>query len=264
MTVFSIETDINIVDEVLPSIKIAELQAISDVASFLLSEMDWAFEMEGPGWPPLSSLTIAKKQLRGAPEPERILKEWGWLRDSLAVNDESTGDKLRFGVGVFDYWFTGLWKPPVNASGRIIRDLISNDVPMVAGGSSLDWRRVSRAYIHEMGGFELQKDDPEGEEETGSKWTAKMEEIITRRLHHAALMGKAFIGNDSNWEALKRTVSVVKNDTRSRENKEDERKTQIVYIPRRSFIGDPFDRNVGEMLDILETEIADAIDNLGK
>lgn len=204
----SIDINIDLFDDFIDTYNTMVRGAVRPAAEEMLSAMIYQFETEGAAygyWMDLSPITIALKKFRGAPYPSRKLYEFGDLMNSLSIQDQSTDQNIQYGIGIFNYAPTGLYKSPG----------ADDDDP---------WKTVSRAYIHEFGGWELKPPS-----------RILLEEIITRRLHHAALMGYSFIAR-AEWEVRKKIADSAKY------------KGRMVYIPRRSFIADPFDAIEGSLV----------------
>lgn len=203
---------------------------IAAAAAVVLQDaIELQFDTQGQAygfWQPLSELTKQIKRREGAPDPERILYEWGTLRNSVGTVDRSDDNHVSFGVGIYDYAPTGQYAAFTTAFKRPPKP--SNKA------SSEAWKTVSRAYIHEFGGWELQ--------DIGG---GVMEEVITRGMHQAALKGYSFIAR-AEWEVRKKFVDKM------------EQVGRVVYIPRRSFIRDSFDAVENDMID----EIIDTINTI--
>jgi hypothetical protein len=116
----------------------------------------YAFQHGGPGWKPLSNVTIEKKMKSGAPDPRAILKEFRVMMRSIQVKDETTTTIPKWGMATF--WNNAVYK--ITEYKRSV-GLFSDTALKYDPKKEIGFRQdpldvVSRGFKHEFGGFEYQ------------------------------------------------------------------------------------------------------------
>jgi hypothetical protein len=247
-------------DEFVSVIDVGIKIGLRSAARYYYDAIMKAFRDEGPGWKKLSKLTIATKKLSGSPTPEKILREFSTMRNSIEIRDdirkkdvaikgdviadvykwvEKPGGELEFKkVGTIKDikgWYVATeYSYSIGLFGDSYKAVSLRQVGGLPGQkeSVEKFKQVNRAIMHEYGGIELQVT-------TG----ASIEEIRTGGIRRRALKGEQEVERNPR-EVTKRTLG-------------RERKTSfLVKIPKRSFMVDPYDRVEEKLFQIIEIAVA--------
>ena len=241
---------------------------IQEVAEYYYDDIMGAFDMEGPGWKRLSETTIKKKQRRGAPFPDRILREWNTMREAIDIRSEnkmkvSITKRTRVGVFFYDpttagedavvtelsylvgaaheeFWRSvGLFSDTYTATslGKPHGHVQKTKSGKKVAYKDAPFKTVNRGMMHEFGGLETREVEEGG-----------IEEIVTGRMKQKALKGESEAA-ESDEEIRKKATKVIK------------KRTKPYYVPARSFLRMPFDRSEYDMINIFTEGIGRSIDN---
>lgn len=257
--------------------------AMDNAAKAMQYYIWYAFAHGGPGWKPLSPVTIQKKIKSGAPDPTAILKEFRVMMKSIQVKNETTTSIPRWGIATFwsntVYKITnhvrsvGLFKDTAlkydrekeidfRGPAEVVRR--KNGSVVIRHGVPV-WKQhlnvVDRGFKHEFGGFEYQIKKTPGQD---------VEEIRTGGLEKKALKGEGVVTEEKHQKAgikttrtgktVREAISKVRKVLQKVKKGRDSTKSQIVYIPERSFLRDPFDRNEHKLINIIVDTIGKEID----
>jgi hypothetical protein len=242
---------------------------VFNAARRMYAEVMYSFRIEGPGWLPLSKLTIKLKKKRGAPEPERILKEFDHMRKSIEVRDETqTTVKPLFGPKIGEVEIKSVKeiesveqmlsaiksgftitekegrKIGTKVFTRSIRPTIdifqSTNYEFSVGlfDDTAFSDRVRRGIVHEYGGFEkIEKD------------IQPIEEIVTGRIKARALKGE-------------QEVEKFGKEVKTRKIGKKRAVSRVIRIPPRSFLRMPFDRIEEELFQIMGNTLNQVLEDV--
>jgi hypothetical protein len=231
----------------------------------------YAFAHGGPGWKPLSPVTIQKKMKSGAPDPRAILKEFRVMMKSIQVKDETTTTIPKWGMATF--WNNTVWK--ITEYKRSV-GLFSDTALKYDPKKEIGFRQdpldvVNRGFKHEFGGFEYQVKKTTGQD---------VSEIKTGGLEKKALRGEGVVAEDKHGllgikkkkslspdttistktGKTRKAIATVRKVLQKIKKGKDSTESQIVYIPERSFLRNPFDRNEHKLINIIADTIGKEID----
>jgi len=229
--------------------------AMRNAANLLYNKVMYAFRVGGypSKWKELSKLTIFKKRIRFAPEPEHVLEEFKTMRDSIEIRETASSRRVPVNKSIGTYTFLtegGTYRKRIfttvdvyvaheySFSLGLFEDSYKATVKKqeISKKGNAYYTTVSRGIMHEYGGYEKQDIEPRG-----------MEEVVTGRIKARALKGEQEVEKQGK-EVRQRTVSKT------------EASSRIVRIPERSFLRAPFDASEDEMMDVIVNTVFGMID----
>lgn len=238
---------------------------LDDAIMLLYEDIQYAFDSGGPDWKDLSPITIMKKILEGAPNPTKILHEWWNMRNSIEIRDETKMliKPVKRKVEREEFFGRlGDWKGKMETVGYtanteywksvgIFDDTARKYTPDQLRGFRGARDPVSRGMIHEFGGFETQT--LEADDEVPGRLPGEV--IRTGRMRKRALKGESEAADMDKEIKKQRIGKYEKGKT------EKSIKKRVVYIPRRSFLRDPFDRSKEAMFRLIQQKFGELLDN---